>query len=282
MKIVVTGGNGFIGANLIRALTAQKHDVISIDDLSNGKEINEVRLASYMYEDIERIAYFDGSDVDVIFHLAALSRITPSFKYPSEYFRVNTKGTEVVADWANQYGVKMIYAGSSSIHQGMSSSPYATYKALGEAIVSMYRNSFGLDGHIARFYNVYGPLEIQEGEFASLFGRWRQCMKENKPLPIVGDGEQSRDFTFVDDIVDALIKIMHYEKKDNHIWELGTGVVHTVNEIAYLFEQKYKGGTVNLPNIPGNYRESYRRDDKALQLLGWEPKNRVPEYISSI
>lgn len=282
MKILVTGGNGFIGANLVSALSAQGHEVVSIDDLSTGKEINEVRKAAYLYEDIEKVAYFDGTEVDVVFHLAALSRIQPSFKYPGEYFRVNVKGTEIVADWAKQYNVKMIYAGSSSIHQGTVLSPYATYKAMGESVVQMYKYSFGLNAHIARFYNVYGPLEIEEGEFASLFGVWKNAMKNKEPLPIVGDGEQVRDYTFVDDIVDGLIRIMNYEGKENNIWELGTGFTYSVNELAFLFNQKYKKGTTNIPDQPGNYRESYRKDNKALEILGWEPKDRIPEYISSL
>lgn len=282
MRILVTGGNGFIGSNLIRGLTALNHEVISIDDLSTGKQTNEVRKAAYMYEDIEKVAYYDGTEVDVVFHLAAVSRIQPSFKYPTEYFRVNTKGTEIVADWARQYNVKMIYAGSSSVHQNPFLSPYATYKALGESIVQMYKKVYGLDAHIARFYNVYGPLEIEEGEFASLFGMWKQAMKNKEPLPIVGDGEQTRDFTFVDDIVDGLIRIMNYEGKENNIWELGTGYTYSINELAYLFGQKYKHGTKTIPDQPGNYRESYRKDEKATELLGWEPKNRIPEYISSL
>lgn len=282
MKILVTGGNGFIGSNLVRALCARGHQVVSIDDLSTGKEINETRTAAYLYEDIEKVQYYDGTEVDVIFHLAALARIRPSFKYPSEYFRVNVKGTEIVADWAKNYQVKMIYAGSSSIHNNPFSSPYAAYKAIGENIVNMYRTSYNLDAHIARFYNVYGPNEIEEGEYASLLGIWRSMMKKNHPLPIIGDGEQVRDFTFVDDIVDGLLRIMDYEGKDNHIWELGTGFTYSVNELARLFGQKYKGGTITLPDVPGNYRESYRMDDKAIDILGWEPKNRIPEYISSL
>ena len=106
MKILVTGGNGFIGSNLVSALSAKGHEVVSVDDLSTGKELNEVRKAAYLYEDIEKVSYFDGTEVDVVFHLAALSRVQPSFKYPSEYFRVNVKGTEAVADWAKQYNVK--------------------------------------------------------------------------------------------------------------------------------------------------------------------------------
>jgi len=282
MKILVTGGNGFIGTNLVRKLTEEGHEVVSIDDLSNGSANNEVRRASYIYEDIEKISYFDGTEVDIVFHLAALSRIQPSFNYPSEYFRVNTKGTEILADWANQYKVKVIFAGSSSIHQNHLLSPYATYKYLAENILQMYKVVYGLDVHIARFYNVYGPGEIQEGEFSSLLGVWKECIKNNEPLPIVGDGEQVRDFTHVDDIVDGLIKISEYNSPENNVWELGTGITHSVNDVFTYFKDRYDCESINLPEQHGNYRESYRIDNKALNLLEWKPKDRLQDYIKSL
>lgn len=282
MKILVTGGNGFIGANLVRVLAAQGHEVVSLDDLSNGSENNEIRSAAYLYEDIERISYFDGTEVDVVFHLAALSRIQPSFKYPSEFFRVNTKGTEIVADWATQYNVKVIYAGSSSVHQGPFLSPYATYKAMGESILQMYKEVYGLDAHIARFYNVYGPLETTEGELSAVIGRWRGQIAAKEKLTIVGDGTQSRDFTYVDDIIDGLIKIMHYDKKDNHVWELGTGFSYTIAEVSKMFTDKFNCEVQYIENQPSNYRNSGRTDNKAIDLLNWEPKDRLQDYINSL
>ena len=282
MKILVTGGNGFIGANLIVRLVKEGHEVVSIDDLSNGSQNNEVREAVYMYDDIEKVAYFDGSEVDICFHLAALSRIQPSFKYPSEYFRVNTKGTEIVTDWATQYGVKLIYAGSSSVHNEPLNSPYATYKALGENIIQMHKQSFGLDAHIARFYNVYGPLEPEEGEFTSVIGKWTGNVKRKEPIQIVGTGQQARDFTHIEDIVEGLIKIMNYEGKENNVWELGTGMPHTILEVAEMFKEKFKCETEFIDNQPGNYKESYRVNDKAITLLEWGPKDSLREYINGL
>jgi len=282
MKILVTGGNGFIGSNLIRRLTKDGHEVVSIDDLTNGSENNEVREALYLYEDIEKVSYFEGTEVDVVFHLAALSRIQPSFKYPSEFFRVNTKGTEIVADWASQYNVKMIYAGSSSIHQGALTSPYATYKGLGENIVQMYKTVYGLDAHIARFYNVYGPLEKEEGEFASLIGKWYGNVRNKENITIVGDGKQTRDFTHVDDVVEGLIKIMNYGKLDNNVWELGTGLPYSVEEVADMFIEKFNCKADYAADQHGNYKESYRTDNKAIELLDWTPSDRLKEYIKGL
>lgn len=282
MKILVTGGNGFIGSNLIRKLAELGHEVVSIDDLSNGSANNEIRQAAYMYDDIEKVAYFDGTEVDVCFHLAALSRIQPSFQYPSEFFRVNTKGTEIVADWASQYNIKLVYAGSSSIHNDPLNSPYATYKALGENIIQMYKKSFGLDAHIARFYNVYGPLEPEEGEFASVIGKWLGNIKRKEPIQIVGTGAQTRDFTHVDDIVDGLIKIMDYDKDDNNVWELGTGFPYSILELSKLFVEKFNCKVEHIDNQPGNYKDSYRVDDKAIRLLEWGPANILTQYINSL
>jgi UDP-glucose 4-epimerase len=282
MKILVTGGNGFIGSNLIKVLASKGHEIVSIDDLSNGSQNNEIREAVYIHDDIEKVGYFDGTDVDVVFHLAALSRIQPSFKYPSEFFRVNVKGTEIVADWATQYGVKMIYAGSSSVHNDPLNSPYATYKGIAENIVQMHAKSLGLDAHIARFYNVYGPLEIEDGEFASLIGKWLGNTKRKEKISVVGTGEQTRDFTHVDDIVDGLIKIMEYGKVDNNVWELGTGTPYSVNEVAEMFKTKFKCEVEYVDNQPGNYKQSYRVNDKAIELLDWEPTKNLQDYINGL
>lgn len=282
MKILVTGGAGFIGTNLVRKLVELGHEVVSLDDYTNGNAANENRKASYLSEDIEKISYFEGSEVDVVFHLAALSRIQPSFKYPAEYFRVNTKGTEAVCDWAAQYGVKVIYAGSSSVHTQPFNSPYATYKFLGEQICQMYRSCYNLDVHIARFYNVYGPCETETGEFASLIGKWRECIKNKVPLPIVGTGEQTRAFTHVEDIVDGLIKIMDYQEDKNNVWELGTSIVHSVNDVANLFKSKFNCESEFILDQPGNYKESYRANDLATELLDWKAKDRLQEYINGL
>ena len=279
MKILVTGGNGFIGANLIAALSAKGHEVVSVDDLSTGKEINEVRKAAYLYEDIEKVSYFDGSEVDVVFHLAALSRVQPSFKYPGEYFRVNVKGTEVVADWAKQYNVKMIYAGSSSIHQGSVLSPYATYKAMGESIVQMYKYSLGLNAHIARFYNVYGPMEIEEGEFASLFGVWKNAMKNNKPLPIYGKGTNSREWIYVKDHCEALIKI--YQKgKIGQFYNIGSNKnltnIQICKNLLNVAKKKIKiekNVKINfIKDRPGHDIRYALNSKKIIEKLKWFPK----------
>ncbi len=158
--ILVTGGVGFIGSNLIRELINQGHRVTSLDDYSSGLKSNEIDGANYVNLDIESIDNLNGN-FDICIHLAAKSRVQPSFKDPKEYFRVNVQGTMRVMEWAIKNNVKIIYAGSSSKHHDPSDSPYAMYKYLGEEVCKLYKNSYSLNVEIARFYNVYGPKDYK-------------------------------------------------------------------------------------------------------------------------
>ena len=222
--ILVTGGVGFIGSNLIKELINQGHRVTSLDDYSSGLKSNEIDGAKYVNLDIESIDKLNGS-FDICVHLAAQSRVQPSFKDPKrEYFRVNVQGTMRVMEWAMRNNVKTIYAGSSSKHHDPSDSPYAMYKYLGEEVCKLYKNSYSLNVEIARFYNVYGPNESLDEEHGNVIGIWRSKIDKGYPLPIVGDGNQRRDFTHVIDIVDGIIKIAFSDKQHKDAWELGTGL----------------------------------------------------------
>ena len=206
MKILVTGGAGFIGTNLIKRLLQEGHTVQSLDNYDSGLRENEIEGCTYYFGDIRSIGTMD-KDIDLIYHLAGLSRIQPSFQNPNHTFEVNTVGTQEVCDFAKHIKAKVVYAGSSSRWHNPYQSPYACYKHLGEEICKMYRTSFGVNIEIARFYNVYGPYEVIDGDWAAVVGIWRRQVRDGQPLTIVGDGEQRRDFTHVDDIVDGLYKI---------------------------------------------------------------------------
>lgn len=281
MKILVTGGNGFIGSNLIKRLLIEGHSIVSLDDLSIGFEENEVSGCHYWYGDIERINLMDR-DFDLIYHLAALSRIQPSFLDPEETFRVNTLGTLNVCKFAKEIDAKVIYAGSSSRWHNPLQSPYATSKHMGEELIKMYKQSFGLDAEIVRFYNVYGPNEILEGDWAAVIGRWRGQIAKNHPITIVGDGNQRRDFTHVVDIVDGLVRIGISDEKHEDAWELGTGKNYSINEIADMFESKFNCVKVYMKDQKGNYRETLRENNDAIQRLGWQPQDRLEEYIKQL
>jgi UDP-glucose 4-epimerase len=281
MKIMVTGGAGFIGANLIEQLLIDGHEVTSLDNYDSGLRENEIDGVIYYEGDIEDISMMPG-DFDVCFHLAALSRIQPSFLNPGETFRVNTKGTERVCEWARTNDIKVIYAGSSSRWHNPLQSPYAMYKHLGEEVCKMYKKVYGSDIEIARFYNVYGPREIVDGDWAAVIGIWRRQVRAGNPITIVGDGEQRRDFTHVNDIVDGLIKIAFSDEKHEDAWELGTGTNYSINQVYNMFHQKFEVDCVYLPDQPGNYRETLRENNDVIERLNWKPTDRLADYINNL
>jgi len=282
MKILVTGGNGFIGSNLITRLISEGHELVSIDDLSTGLKEYEVKGCTYKYLDIENVKLM-GDDFDICYHLAALSRIQPSFEDPTETFRVNTGGCQSVADWAKENEVKVVYAGSSSQWHNPYLSPYAMFKKSGEDIFKMYRQVYGCDFEIARFYNVYGPNELVDGKWAAVIGIWRHQIREGLPITIVSDGEQRRDFTHVGDIVDALVRIGMSSESHQDAWELGTGMNYSINEVFDMFQERFGDlEKVNLPNQHGNYLETRRENDDTLERLGWSPQDKLRQYILSL
>ena len=169
MKILVTGGVGFVGTALIKKLIKEGHEVYSIDDYSIGTTRNEVKGCDYHIGDI--VNDLPSSSFDLIYHLAALSRIQPSFNNPEETFRVNTVGTQKFCELARLTNAKVVYAGSSSRWHDPYQSPYAACKHMGEEVCKMYKKTYGMDIEIARFYNVYGPGEICDGDWAAVIGK---------------------------------------------------------------------------------------------------------------
>ena len=281
MKILITGGAGFIGTNLCKKLV-KDNIVYSIDDYSIGSKLNHIEGVKYIEGDVNTIKSKIDNDFDICFHLAGLSRIFPSFKNPRQTFNSNTKGVISVLDWCKTNNTKMIYAGSSSRHYDHYQSPYATFKFLGEEICRMYRRVYKMNIEIARFYNVYGPREVMHEKFGNVIGIWKTKVKNGEPLPIVGDGNQRRDFTHVHDIVDGLIKIALSNHQHEDAWELGTGNNYSVNELFEMFNKKFNVSSINIPDQPGNYKKTLRKNDDLLNLLGWKPKDRLNNHIQNL
>lgn len=281
MKILVTGGAGFIGSNLIEHLIKEGHSVTSIDNYSLGFEDNHIEGAEYIKLDVNDIESLD-KDFNLIYHLAALSRVQPSFNKPSETFHSNVNGTQKVCEFVRLSNAKLVYAGSSSIHGEPSTSPYAFTKHLGEEICHLYRATYGLDIEIARFYNVYGKREILDGEYAAVIGKWRTQIQEGKPLTIVGDGEQRRDFTYIDDIISGLFLIGMKREAHEDAWELGCGVNYSVNEVYEMFKERFNCDKIFLPDEAGNYRATLRVNNDALERLGWKPSDILQDYIRTL
>jgi len=281
-KVLVTGGVGFIGTNLINQLLKNGINVVSIDDYSTGNKLNEVKGVKYLNHDIEDIFSIKEKNFDLCFHLAAQSRVQPSFINPQESVRVNVMGTTKVMEWAKINDVKVVYAGSSSKHHDPSDSPYAMTKFLGEEICKLYKKSFSVNVEICRFYNVYGPGENVDEKFGNVIGIWSAKIKKNQPIPIVGDGKQKRDFIHVYDLVDGLIKIGFSEKSHKDAWELGTGINYSVNDLYNIFKKKFNVDSVNIPDQPGNYRKTLRVNDDTLKILKWNPKDRLKNHIDNL
>jgi len=280
-KVLVTGGVGFIGTNLINFLKEKNFKIESIDNYSSGSIDNHIKGVKYHDKDLCNINDIKN-DFDICFHLAAMSRVQPSFNNPEEYFRVNVLGTTKVMEWAKLNNTKVVYAGSSSKHHNPSDSPYAMYKFLGEEVCKLYKNSFGINVEIARFYNVYGPKESLDERQGNVIGIWRSKVSKNEPLPIVGNGEQRRDFTHVYDVVDGLIKISLSEIKHDDGWELGTGLNYSINELYKMFKDKFNSKCIYIPDQPGNYKLTLRENDDMLDKLNWKPLDRLKSHIESI
>ncbi|MDA8959458.1 NAD-dependent epimerase/dehydratase family protein [bacterium] len=278
MKILVTGGAGFVGTNLIKRLLKEGHKVISIDNYNTGLESNHQEGCTYLNYDIRNIKdYSPWGDFDVAFHMAAIARIQPSFENPKDYFTVNANGTMNIVEWCSKNNVPLIYAGSSSKHSGKFKNPYTFSKDIGEDIIKLYEEHFNLSSTITRFYNVYGPYQLTEGGYTTLIGRWLYNMENNIQCEVYGDGEQRRDFTHVDDIVEALVNIMD-NKVYGYDFELGRGKNVSVNEVAKMMNITpiYKDAK------PGEARHTLNTDNTANQILGWNPEINLVDYLKTV
>ena len=284
-KALVTGGCGFVGYELTKQLINNGFDVDVIDNLSIGKESKDVTSigANFLGGDIRAMENIPDKKYDYIFHLAALSRIQPSFVNPNTTFSVNVDGTRQVLEYVRRNGGKLIYAGSSSRHHNPELSPYAMSKYLGEQLCALYRRVYDVNVEITRVYNVYGPGELIDSHMAAVIGIFRKNVKDGNPLLIHGDGEQRRDFTHIDDICDGLRMIVESDIHHSEGWELGTGKNYSLNEVFNMFKERFQNiEKQHVENVKGNYRETIRLNDKAIDELGWKPTDKLKGYINSL
>jgi len=280
MNIMVTGGAGFIGTNLIKRLLKDGHNVVSLDNYSTGKKENEQEGCKYYDVDIRDAVDFDFfmEKPDVIYHLAALPRIQPSFEFPALTMEVGMLGTMNILEWARNKECKVIYAGSSSVHSGHYSNPYTFSKVMGDELCIAYKKMFEVNAKICRFYNVYGPHQLTEGEYCTVIGVFENQYKEGVELTITGDGFQRRDFTHVDDIVEGLILTSESEDFDLDIVELGRGHNHSINELAKMFGC----GFTYIPKRPGEAEVTLCDISVAKRDIGYEPRINLKDYIEEV
>jgi len=276
-RILVTGGAGFIGTNLIKQLLKEEHNIVSIDNYSTGLKSNHQEGVQYIECDIRNINdYSPWGDFDIIYHLAAIARIQPSFDKPEDYFTTNANATLKIAKYCSENNIPLVYAGSSSHHSGKFKNPYTFSKDIGEELIQLFQQHYNLKSTIVRFYNVYGPHHLKEGGYTTLIGAWEKRIEENKSLIIYGNGSKRRDFTHVDDIVNGL-KLILEKQAYGYIFELGKGENYSIQEIADMFGKfpEYKDDKL------GEAYETLCTDTLAKEILGWEPKLDIEDYIKN-
>lgn len=282
-RILVTGGAGFIGSHLCERLVQNGNQVLSLDNYFTGSKVNHVdgvleyRHAGTYTPDL--MSHYENLGLDLIFHLGEYSRVEQSFADYKKVFKYNIRGTRNVLELTKRTGAKLIYAGSSTKftheHEGFVQSPYAWTKKINTELVTNYGQWFGIDYAITYFYNVYGGREISSGNYATLIGRYTEAMKNGDPLQVVLPGTQRRNFTYIDDIINALILIGANGEGDEY--GIGSDRAFSVQEVAAMF-----GGPVELLEPRRGNRMSASVITDKTRALGWEPKTNLAGYIENL
>lgn len=290
---VVTGGAGFIGSHMVERLLADGHKVVAIDNYSTGRPENLARFAenpdlTVFEADIataDIAPYFE--DAAWVFHFAALADIVPSIQNPEAYFRANVDGTFNVVQAAREAGAeKLLYAASSTCYgipdvyptsedaEIRPQYPYALTKNLGEQIVRHWAQVYDLPAIALRMFNVYGPRSRTSGTYGAVFGVFLAQKLARKPYTVVGDGEQTRDFTFVTDVVEAFLAAARSDVSGG-VMNIGSDNTYSVNYLTELL-----GGEVQyIPKRPGEPDCTYADISRIKSLLGWAPKVSFEEGV---
>ena len=297
MRALVTGGAGFIGSHICQELLSKGHQVIALDNLASGQIENFCEFKDSKKFEFEKVDILDKDslsplfkDVDWVFHMAGLADIVPSIEKPELYFDVNVKGTLNVLEAAKGFKVKkFVYAASSSSY-GIPKSyptpetalidpqyPYALTKYLGEQLVLHWSQIYRLPAVSLRLFNVYGPRSRTSGTYGAVFGVFLAQKLNQKPYTVVGDGEQTRDFTFVTDVADAFILAAESDMNGEFL-NVGSGNTYSVNRLVELL-----GGDVEyIPKRPGEPDCTFADVEKIQRLLGWKAKVKFEEGVKKM
>jgi UDP-glucose 4-epimerase len=286
MKALVTGGCGFIGSHLTEMLLEMGHVVVVVDNLACGRLDNIASVKDHprlecVFADIRDLSSISNSfkDVDWVFHLAGLADIVPSIEQPVDYFEVNVSGTLNVLQSALNSGVKrVIYAASSSSY-GIPNEfptpesspikpqyPYALTKYMGEELVLHWAHTYKLPAISLRLFNVYGPRSRTTGAYGAVFGVFLAQKHNEKPFTVVGDGAQTRDFTYVTDVAAAFIAAAE-SSVSGEAMNVGSGSHYSVNYLVSLLG----GPVVHIPKRPGEPDCTFADTSKILKKINWRP-----------
>jgi len=293
MRTLVTGGGGFIGSHLCEKLISLGHDLIILDNFSIGriKNLKKIHSKCDIFDadirDYKKILKF-FKNIDNVYHLAALADIVPSIEKPDEYYSTNVTGTFNVLQASVLNKVKrFIYSASSSCY-GIPDKfptaensliqpqyPYALTKRLGEELVLHYSNLYNLNATSLRFFNVYGPRARTTGTYGAVFGVFLAQKLAKKPFTVVGNGNQTRDFTYVSDVIDALIEVLDYQNLKSEILNVGSGKTISINKIVKLLG----GKKIYIPKRPGEPDITFADIKKIKKLTNWRPKISIEKGI---
>lgn len=291
MKYLVTGGAGFIGSNIVDELLRRNHQVTVLDDLSSGKRSNLQHV-------LDRIHFIEGTitefqtvrraceGVDYVLHLAARTSVPRSVKDPIESNHVNTDGTLNVLVACRESEVKrFVFASSSAVYgetpelpkvetmRPAPISPYGVTKYVGELYAQVFGKTHGLENCCIRYFNVFGPRQDPSSQYSGVLSRFMLAILEDKRPVIYGDGEQSRDFTFIDNVVDETLRAAEAHGASGVVFNGGTGARTTLNEVIRLLE-KITGKKISPQYDPprnGDIRDSQAEVSRAGQILGYQP-----------
>lgn len=284
-KAIVTGGAGFIGCHMVELLLNEGYHVVAIDNMSNG-QLDNVELFKdndlYEFHKIDISEDFDSNifkGAKYVFHLAALADIVPSIENPLKYYESNVTGTIKTLEICRKHNIeKVIYSASSSCYgipdvyptpetaDIRPQYPYALTKYFGEEIVMHWNKLYRIPAISLRYFNAYGTRARTNNTYGAVFKVFLKQKLENKPLTIVGDGTQTRDFTYVTDVVKANLLAAESDV-DGEIFNVGTGNPQSVNYLAELIG----GKKVNIPKRPGEPNSTHADITKIKKMLGWRP-----------
>ncbi|MBP92914.1 MAG: ADP-L-glycero-D-manno-heptose-6-epimerase [Flavobacteriaceae bacterium] len=274
MKILVTGGAGYIGSNLIKYLDKNTSATItSLDNYFTGSQTNHIKGVNYIQGNTWDIQNLEKQDV--VYHFGEYSRVVPSFKDIEYLTASNLWGSSRVIEQCKNWDSKLIYSASSSKFGGNENlSPYSWVKAKIVELIKNYAEWYKLKYEICYFYNVYGENHITEGDYATVIGIFEEQYKKNKPLTVVGDGKQSRQFTHINDIVNALNKIEKQNK--NKEWYLSSDVEYKIIEVAKMFSDNIK----MIPERKGERYKAIAIENDTKEILKWKIKHNLKDYIN--